>query len=75
MADIKIYQYGPVVTLTPETREGADWISGNLDAHDWQWKGGAVTGNPRAIVDLYERMVDDGLIVDIVWTHCTQYSS
>lgn len=62
--DVRIENHG-LYTFEPLTPAAKAWIEDNVEAESWQWLGGRLCLDDRRLaMDLTQRMVDDGLIVE-----------
>ena len=66
MSDIEIENHGTVVLIRPLTDNGRTWVEEHVEAEAWQWFGGGVAAEPRAVPAVIEGMLGDGLKVACV---------
>jgi hypothetical protein len=63
MSDIEIESHGTVVLIRPLTDIGRAWVEEHIEADTWQYFGGAIAAEPRAVPPVIEGMLADGLEV------------
>lgn len=59
--DLAVEPHGSVVLLVPVTAAGRAWVEENVLAEDWQWLGGKIAMEPRAVASVLAGAVGDGL--------------
>lgn len=63
MPDLRTRFHGSVVTITPETDRGRQWMEENLATEPWQWLGNSLGVEWRFADDIITGAVGDGLEV------------
>lgn len=63
--DIEVQNHGSIVSLTPLTDAGRDWIDENVASEDWQWMGGSLNIEPRYAGELLYGAQEAGLAMNV----------
>jgi hypothetical protein len=62
--DLKIYNEGSIIVLTPLTEDARNWIDENCNVESWQWMGGSLAIDYRFAEDIIYGLADAGFEVE-----------
>jgi hypothetical protein len=65
MIDARFENHGSVWLIRPLTDLAREWLADHVRAESWQWFGGALSLEPRAVEPLADAMANDGLEVTV----------
>ena len=61
-ADLEFNNHGSIVTCTPLTERGEEWVAENVATDSWQWLGNSFSIDWRYAADLAAGAIADGLV-------------
>lgn len=61
--DVRFDASGSIVSITPLTETGREWMADNLDTEDWQYTGVSIAVDHRCAANILQGMRESGLTV------------